>query len=603
MSDRQIATLEARIRELEAVMGEQDERLDGLVRVAANLANSRDPRKAMKAMVTEISRLLRADRTTIYELRRDSQLLRGLAVQGEVALEVGIPIGEGIAGLVAQRNRSINVKDAYRHPEFDPKYDKLTGYRTKSMLCVPMRNPKKEVIGVIQALNKADGYFSVGDEHLLVALATQAAITLEALHLQLRLNISNAELRELSHQLRQKIHELELLYDNERAITEAEDLEDLAARVLEVAARVAGCEMAGLFLPDETGYGPLYLRGASAESPLRCVPRVEIGEGVLGKTANRGEALILRNDAFEQFGIPRVLGGNTEDRVEDAVTAPLIDGQRTLGSLAFINRNAPSHRDDLADRQLAVLLAGQLSRAVVRVTERRSAQLNDRLQTIGRMLSGVLHDLRGPMTIISGYSQLMAQTEDTEDRSEMANSIRSQVLQFNDMTREVMCFARGERRVFCRKVYLDKFLKAVQEALRPEFNDRGIGFVINQEADPIAWFDEAKMMRVVTNIARNARQAMGDTGTFTWSLSTTDDGFTLFRLQDDGPGIPEAIRETLFDAFTTSGKAEGTGLGLAIVRRIVEDHGGSIAFTTATGRGTTFTIQLPGPPDETSPPR
>ena len=96
---------------------------------------------------------------------------------------------------------------------------------------------------------------------------------------------------------------------------------------------------------------------------------------------------------------------------------------------------------------------------------------------------------------------------------------------------------------------------------------------------------------------------MGSTGTFTWSLSTTEDGHTLFRLQDDGPGIPEAIRETLFDAFTTSGKDEGTGLGLAIVRRIVEDHGGSIAFTTATGRGTTFTIQLPGPPDETTPPR
>jgi len=603
MSDTQIAALEARIRELESVVDHQDERLDGLVRIASSLASSRDPRKAMKAMVTEISRLLKADRTTIYELRRDSQLLRGLAVQGEIALEVGIPLGEGIAGLVAQRNRTINVKDAYRHPDFDPKYDKLTGYRSQSMLCVPMRNPKKEVIGVIQALNKADGYFTVADEHLLVAMATQAAITLEALHLQLRLNISNAELRELSHQLRQKIHELELLYDNERAIAEAQDLDDLAGRVLEVAARVAGCELAGLFLPDDSGYGPLYLKGGSADSPLRCVPRVEIGEGVLGKTANRGEALILRNDDFERLGIPRIVGTKIDVRVEDAVTAPLIDGQRTVGALAFVNRNAPTHRDDLADRQLAVLLAGQLSRAVVRVTQRRSAKLNDRLQTIGRMLSGVLHDLRGPMTIISGYSQLMAHTEDIQERTDMADSIRSQVLQFNDMTREVMSFARGERRVFSRKVYLDKFIKAVKEALRPEFDDLGIGFEINHEANPTAWFDEAKMMRVVTNIARNARQAMGSTGTFTWSLSTTDDGHTLFRLQDDGPGIPEAIRETLFDAFTTSGKDEGTGLGLAIVRRIVEDHGGSIAFTTSTGRGTTFTIQLPGPPEETTPPR
>ena len=115
-------------------------------------------------------------------------------------LEVGIPLGTGIAGQVALKNRSINLKDAYQHPHFDPKFDKLTGYRTKAMLCVPMRNPKQEVIGVVQVMNKQSGYFTVEDEKLLSALATQAAITLEALHLQLRLNIGNAELRDLSTQ-------------------------------------------------------------------------------------------------------------------------------------------------------------------------------------------------------------------------------------------------------------------------------------------------------------------------------------------------------------------------------------------------------------------
>ena len=83
---------------------------------------------------------------------------------------------------------------------------------------------------------------------------------------------------------------------------------------------------------------------------------------------------------------------------------------------------------------------------------------------------------------------------------------------------------------------------------------------------------------------------------------TTDDEETLFRLEDDGPGIPEAIRGKLFEAFTTSGKEEGTGLGLAIVRRIIEDHGGSISFTTRTGVGTCFTIRLPRQPDDTAAP-
>ena len=118
------------------MVGEQEARLEGLVRIAANLTASREPKKAMAAIVNDISALLHAARTTISDLRRDERLLRGLAVQGSGHLEVGIPLGTGIAGQVALKNRSINLKDAYQHPHFDPKFDKLTGSKR---CCVPMR--------------------------------------------------------------------------------------------------------------------------------------------------------------------------------------------------------------------------------------------------------------------------------------------------------------------------------------------------------------------------------------------------------------------------------------------------------------------------------
>ena len=68
----------------------------------------------------------------------------------------------------------------------------------------------------------------------------------------------------------------------------------------------------------------------------------------------------------------------------------------------------------------------------------------------------------------------------------------------------------------------------------------------------------------------------------------------MFELRDEGPGIPEAIRERLFEPFVTHGKAHGTGLGMPIVRGIVEAHRGTIRFETETGEGTTFFIELPG---------
>lgn len=582
-----------RIAELEAALAGQQRRLNGMLTIAANLARSREPRRAMKAIVAEISTLLEADRTTIYEYDPEHNMLRGLAVQGETDVMVGVPVGHGIAGLVAARGRAINLKDAYLHPAFDAKFDRLTGYRTRSMLCVPMRTPNREIVGVVQVLNKRSGYFTVDDQNLLEALAAQAAITLEALHLQVRLDTSNAELQSMTEELKQRVSELELLNAIERAIGDASDVPSLVGPVLRHAAEVARAECAAIFLPGENGVGPVYVRGPSAAAEVQVLPRVEVGEGVLGQTAADGQPHVLLAGHERDDAIARTLGAGNTLVVTDAVASPLVEGERTIGALALINRRGRDRRDSAEDVRLAYLMAGQLARAVSRLSERQSAQMRDRLMAIGQMLGGVLHDLRGPMAIISGYSQLMAEQDDVKERGEMADAIRRQVALFNDMTRELLSFVRGERTVFARRVYLHKFVQQARELLEPEFRERGIEFVVEDRSDGTAFFDEPKILRVVANIARNARQAMGDRGRFVWVLRTAEDGSTVFEMADNGPGVPEAIRDRLFEAFTSAGKDDGTGLGLAIVRRIVEDHGGQVTFHTETGRGTTFTLTLP----------
>ena len=85
----EIGELRRRIAELEEVVGSQEERLDGLLRIAANLTSSREPKKAMKVIVDDISKLMRASRTTIYELCREERLLKGLAVKDPEAYRSG----------------------------------------------------------------------------------------------------------------------------------------------------------------------------------------------------------------------------------------------------------------------------------------------------------------------------------------------------------------------------------------------------------------------------------------------------------------------------------------------------------------------------------
>jgi len=109
-----------------------------------------------------------------------------------------------------------------------------------------------------------------------------------------------------------------------------------------------------------------------------------------------------------------------------------------------------------------------------------------------------------------------------------------------------------------------------------------------------ARFDEAKILRVVHNLARNAVEAMADKGgKFTIKVTRDkEEDAVLITFSDTGPGIPKDIEHRLFQSFVTSGKKGGTGLGLAIVKKIAEEHGGTITVHS-TSKGATFKLRLP----------
>jgi serine phosphatase RsbU (regulator of sigma subunit) len=96
-----------------------------------------------------------------------------------VLSEIRLKIGEGIAGTVAKTGEILHIENAHEHPLFNPEVDKRTGYYTRNLLTVPIRDPHQKIIGVVQLLNKIDGAFTPPDARLLVAMASQAAISIE----------------------------------------------------------------------------------------------------------------------------------------------------------------------------------------------------------------------------------------------------------------------------------------------------------------------------------------------------------------------------------------------------------------------------------------
>ena len=154
------------------------DKLQAILEVAKAMAAAHSLDELLPLILREAARVIEADRCSLFILDRQRNELWSRVAQG-AKQEIRVPLGQGIAGSVAQKGEVVNLRDAYEDPRFNRDWDLKTDYRTKSVLCVPMRDTKGEVTGVIQALNAVGGVFDAEDEELLIALGGQAAQAIE----------------------------------------------------------------------------------------------------------------------------------------------------------------------------------------------------------------------------------------------------------------------------------------------------------------------------------------------------------------------------------------------------------------------------------------
>jgi serine phosphatase RsbU (regulator of sigma subunit)/CRP-like cAMP-binding protein len=158
------------------------QKLQNLIEAAKTINSTLNLDDLLDLILEAALRVVDADRGTVYLLDELHQKLwtrvaKGLEDAGAVQLE--LPVGKGIAGYVAATGDTITIPDAYLDPRFNPDFDRRTGYRTRSILCMPMRNKDGKIIGVFQLLNKRKGEFTADDAHIIGALSVHAAIAVE----------------------------------------------------------------------------------------------------------------------------------------------------------------------------------------------------------------------------------------------------------------------------------------------------------------------------------------------------------------------------------------------------------------------------------------
>lgn len=312
-------------------------------------------------------------------------------------------------------------------------------------------------------------------------------------------------------------------------------------------------------------------------------------EGTIGfgkKVRNRGHISISQCHQGEFFGEIGVL---TNDRrslravAKTDCTIACIPG----ASLVSYLRKMPGPVQGLLQSIISHLMGTTQHFVEDRVHQEKMA-------LIGNMTNTIIHDFKNPFCLISLSSQLLRQRHREEESQKLCMNIEKQVDRMVSMVTELAEFSRGEHSVVKSKIKLKELFDEFRSLNNPYFESTNVAVTIDVP-DAMILGAKPKLFRVLQNLIGNAIEAFGEkkgTVKITGSVVHSENQVQLF-IEDDAGGIPEAIRDRLFEPFVSYGKREGTGLGTAIARSIIEAHGGFISFRTETGRGTIFTVTLP----------
>lgn len=295
-----------------------------------------------------------------------------------------------------------------------------------------------------------------------------------------------------------------------------------------------------------------------------------------------------------------------EGRMEAEATLETPDGRAVPVSLVTAPVHGPS-----GEVRGAVAVLRDLSRLKALEAEVRR---RDRLAALGQMALAVAHEIRNPLAAVRGVAQLLAAELGDGSYREHVQVLLAEVDRVNRVMEALLDLGRPLRFTF-RAVNLHRLLERVCLLLEPQARERGVQLQRRYDPSlPPIWADEDRLLQVFHNLVQNGLEAMPGGGRLTLITRLSLDpvygrievGGKLrpaveVVVQDEGEGIPEALRDRIFDPFVTT-KPRGLGLGLAITARIVEEHRGAIRVASEPGKGTAFTCYLPtAPPGSEAP--
>jgi signal transduction histidine kinase len=287
-----------------------------------------------------------------------------------------------------------------------------------------------------------------------------------------------------------------------------------------------------------------------------------------------------------------VIGSGFVLLISRKFTRPLDD--LLEGVRALEQRNFSYPLTDSGNDEFAVLTSSfHRMRTSLAAAEEKLLEA-ERSATIGRMASSISHDLRHRLTAIIANSEFLAESGlRPERKQELYENVRAAVRKMTDLLESLLEFSRTPQALRLEHLPVQEIVEDAVAAIRLHPQFQNLPICIDSRELIWGWFDPRTLERGLYNLLLNACETFPcQVGHIDVKIQRLDSNIEI-RVSDNGPGIPECIREKLFQPFVSHGKQHGSGLGLAIVQKACLDHGGRLVLENSSSQGTTFLIVMP----------
>ncbi len=557
--------------------------LNALYRVASLLGRNDEPGEALKGILTTLVEVFDAISGSVSLLNPDTGRL-------EIEVQLGLPhdnedlalrLGQGVTGWVAFHGRPQLIADVATDPRYIPV---RPGVRCE--MAAPMSEASGQVLGVINLDSERLNGFSDADYQLFIRLTHEATAVIQRLW---RLN-----------QLRGKARELESLIGIGQSLVTKLEPQELFDTITRDARQITQTRACALYVYDSVQAS---VRLASLDSahlidaPTESLPLDSCLVSAAILTRRQVEYANVQSPEFiDVVDLPRDAG------LRSMLATPLRYEHEVIGVLAVFT--ADVHRFNNDERRLLSALASlgavalQNSRLYARVFQSEaSLRKNEQLTTLGLLAAEIAHEIRNPLTVIKllfGYLGL--EFPDGDPRRTDVRVIGEKIDQLEAIVTRVLTFAKAPSSLHSHWSVHD-IVEDTIVLIRLKLAQSKIQ--LRYEAAPrplIVDVHKGQLQQVLLNLLLNSTQAMPEGGAITLrcSAEARNHGaeFALIDVTDTGGGIPQNLRDHIFDSFL-SGRSDGTGLGLAIAKRILLSHHGDIVLLDSSSAGTTLRISLP----------